>query len=115
MKLISVVVLFFVCSINVQAFESLSRASGDPKLQNCYGLAMVGMDSVINSRLGVQPDDVLHLARHLQVSMDETYSTEMLNNILDAYLWDDSPHAYAISVFYKCAQTNSVMRSANAE
>lgn len=115
MKLISIVVLLFVCSVNVQAFDSFSGISSDSKLQGCYGFAMVGMDSVINSRLGVPPEHALHLARNIHVSKGEIYSTVMLNNILNAYLWDDSPHSYAISVFYKCAQTNNVIRSASSE
>jgi len=115
MKLISITVLLFVCSANVQAFDAFSKTSSDPKVQNCYGFAMVGMDSVINSRLGVPPEDVLHLARYINASEDKTYSTTILNNILDAYLWDGSPHSYAISVFYKCAQANNVIRSASSE
>ncbi|VAW85532.1 hypothetical protein MNBD_GAMMA16-158 [hydrothermal vent metagenome] len=115
MKLISIIVLLFVCSVNVQAFDAFSKMSGDPKLQNCYGFAMVGMDSVINSRLGVPPEDVLHLAKYIKVSEDKIYSTRILNNILNAYLWDDSPHSYAISVFYKCAQANKIIRSASSE
>ncbi len=115
MKLVSIVVLLLVCSVNVQAFDSFAKNSGDSKLQGCYGFAMVGMDSVINSRLGVPPEHALHLAKNIHVSKGEIYSTTMLNNILDAYLWDDSPHAYAISVFYKCAQAANVIRSASSE
>jgi len=115
MKLIVTVVLLLVCSVNVQAFDSFSKISSDSKLQSCYGFAMVGMDSVINSRLGVPPEHALDLAKHIHVSKGEIYSTTMLNNILDAYLWDDSPHSYAISVFYKCAQAGNAIRSASSE
>ena len=77
---------------------------------SCYGQAMVGMDSVINSRLGVPAEHALHLSlkssRH--VAMDDEYSTSMLNTILAAYLWDDTPHSYAIKVFYACAARNSM-------
>jgi len=77
---------------------------------SCYGQAMVGMDSVINSRLGVPAEHALHLSLNssLHVAMGDEYSTSMLNTILAAYLWDDTPHSYAIKVFYACAARNSM-------
>jgi len=77
---------------------------------SCYGQAMVGMDSVINSRLGVPAEHALGLSLNpsLHVSMEDEYSTSMLNTILAAYLWDDTPHSYAIKVFYACAARSSM-------
>jgi hypothetical protein len=77
----------------------------------CYGLAMVGMDSVINSRLGIYPDRVLHLAvtdPHSEIaSRDEIaaaapYSTRLLKIIFDAYLWQGEPNEYASRVLDNC-------------
>ena len=78
----------------------------------CYGLAMVGMDSVINSRLGMHPEHLLHLAvtdpeatitlpEHLYIP--ERYSPLLLKIIYDAFLWEGSPHEYASQVMYTCA------------
>lgn len=83
-------------------------------VQRCYGAAMVGMDSVINSRIGVLPEHALELARVSQrgAAGDEVFSTELLNNVLAAYLWDGSPHSYAVKVFFECAQRQAPVRSA---
>ena len=70
--------------------------------QLCYGKAMLGLDSVINSRLGVPAEHALDLARVI-TTRHESYSSDLLKTILNAYLWQGSPHAYAVRVFYKCA------------
>lgn len=101
------------------AFENLNVFPGEAKVQRCYGMAMVGMDSVINSRLGVPPEHAVELARlrnrGVAAHESENFSTELLDNILHAYLWEQSPHSYAIRVFYQCAQKNAPIRSAEAE
>ena len=85
------------------AFDGLPR---DLNAQLCYGHAMVGLDSVINSRLGVLPEDVLGLASKdpLAVALHDKYSTYLLKIIWNAYLWEGSPHDYAVGVFYRCAK-----------
>lgn len=89
-------------------------------MQMCFSRAMVGMDSVINSRLGVPPEHVLALAARLpqtagiKESTDESFAGQrfdepMLTMMLAAYLWQGSPHSYAIKVFYECAAEPPVM------
>ena len=77
----------------------------DSRAHNCFSQAMVGMDSVINSRLGVPPEHALDLT--LQTSsnahVEPLFDQPLLKVILTAYLWDGSPHGYAIKVFYDCA------------
>jgi hypothetical protein len=87
------------------AFENLS-SSLTVEQQACFSLAMVGMDSVINSRLGVPPEHALELSSRPQsVNVNsEPYDSHLLNVILEAYLWEETPHSYAIKVFYRCAQ-----------
>ena len=77
----------------------------------CYGLAMVGMDSVINSRLGIHPEHLLHLATvdpEATITLPEhlyipgRYSPLLLKIIYEAYLWEGSPHDYASQVMYTC-------------
>jgi hypothetical protein len=74
--------------------------------QICYGYAMVGFDSVINSRVGVPAEYALGLAAKnpLAANADASYSTQVLKIVLDAYLWPDNPHDYAVQVFYHCAK-----------
>jgi hypothetical protein len=79
---------------------------------HCYGLAMVGMDSVINSRLGIYPELILHLAttdpRAVIASPEEItsaapYSARLLRVIYEAYLWQGEPHEYASQVLATCS------------
>lgn len=84
--------------------------SGDE--QYCYGKAMVGMDSVINSRLGVPPEHALDLIpKSIQTNTGADESTDFLKIILNAYLWEFSPHAYAQRVFYLCALNQGAVKS----
>ena len=73
--------------------------------ESCYAKSMVGMDSVINARMGVLPEHALTLSLKTGSISDEnsTYFTDTLTIILDAYMWQDTPHSYAINVFFQCA------------
>lgn len=73
--------------------------------ESCYAKAMVGMDSVINARMGVLPEHALELSVKTGAISEgnRTYFTDTLTIILDAYLWQDTPHKYAIDVFFECA------------
>jgi len=85
--------------------------------QLCYGYAMVGFDSVINSRLGVPAEYALGLAEKNPITAvtDDRYSTRVLKIVLDAYMWPDSPHDYAVGVFYQCAKLQGTARGASLE
>lgn len=101
--------------LSASAFENLSTVLSDNQ-QACYSLAMVGMDSVINSRLGVLPEHVVDLATLPQSVVNvnsEPYDHNLLNVILGAYLWKDTPHSYAIKVFYRCAQKSKFNKQAS--
>ena len=80
----------------------------------CYSQAMIGFDSVINSRLGVPAEHALDLAvlTNRRASSEKVYSGALLKTILDAYLWSEDPHSYAIKVFYRCAQNDTKLKSA---
>lgn len=92
----------------------------DVRMQGCFSWAMVGMDSVINSRLGVPAEHALALSARDEVDVDReavydepsfnepsfnepSFNEPLLTMILAAYLWKDSAHSYAIKVFYDCA------------
>jgi len=78
---------------------------------------MVGMDSVINARAGVLPEHALTMSLKSGSVPDEnsTYFTNTLIIMLDAYLWKDTPHSYAIDVFFNCASGAPSIQSAQAE
>jgi hypothetical protein len=104
-------------SLSAEAFDGLALAPKDAIAQQCYGAAMVGMDSVINSRLGVPPEKVVDLARLTQVGSlgAEGFSYDLLKDMLYAYMWEGSPHSYAVTVFFECAQRNAPLRSAQTD
>lgn len=119
MKLLKYVVLTVILSamsvVNANAHE-LSAFSGEQ--QDCFAKAMIGMDSVINSRLGVPPEHALDLTvlqTGQQNTAELTFDNHTLNIILAAYLWKDSPHGYAVKVFYNCAQEHAYNKQAKAD
>ena len=88
-------------------------ASADPIIEYdtnyCYAYAMIGKDSVINSRLGLLPEKLIELAR---IGKDETttppqYSMVLLRTILDAFLWKESPELYSQTILHNCSTYNN--------
>ena len=109
--------ILLLISASVQAFEaggtpgSLATPVFDVRMQSCFSRAMVGMDSVINSRLGVPAEHALALSVREEAggSHEAVFDEPLLAMILTAYLWKDSAHSYAIKVFYDCAASPSTM------
>ena len=111
---LSSAVIIMALPMSATAFENLSTAL-TAEQQACYSLAMVGMDSVINARLGVPAEHALELSSLPVASDSEPFDVNMLHTILDAYLWRDTPHSYAIKVFYGCAVESSYRKQARAD
>ena len=86
----------------------------DEGMRECYGKAMIGYDTVINARLGLLPEHALALARPSDAPpLDHrSYRDDTLIVMWGAYLWDGSPHNYALSVFYRCAREQDRATSA---
>ncbi len=114
-KSISLLTLLAVTS-SAYSYEAIYAIGTDQ--QQCYAKAMIGFDSVINSRVGVLPEHALDLAikTNLEVSADgaKEYSEEILKTVLGAYLWESSPHSYAVNVFFDCAAHRSSLNSAHS-
>jgi len=108
-----IIIVFLASPLTSTAFEALPTNDEE---YLCYSQAMIGYDSVINSRLGVPAEHALDLAvlSNKRVSSTEkiVYSGALLKTILDAYLWSEDPHSYAIKVFYRCAQEDTKLKSA---
>jgi len=66
---------------------------------SCYAISMIGYDSVINSRLGVKPDELVY-----RFGYRTTAEIEFIRVALGAYSWKGTPHQYAIHIFFNCAQ-----------
>lgn len=70
----------------------------------CYAEGMIGLDSVINARLGVHAEEVLVLAQtHNSTTAAPRYVEDLLRIIYGAYLWEGDPHGYAMRIFHQCA------------
>ncbi len=95
---------FAMSTVQAQPSQPLNHPE-----QECFAIAMVGYDSVINSRLGVVPEHALGLAKvkHAAERSEDKYAPFLLKVILDAYLWKDSPHNYAVRTIYRCASEQS--------
>ncbi|MGD8558812.1 MAG: hypothetical protein PVF34_03410 [Gammaproteobacteria bacterium] len=84
---------------------------------DCFARAMIGFDSVINSRLGVPPEHALNLTVQTNTTDAATpqYDQDTLNVMLHAYLWKDTPHTYAVKVFFSCAQQKAYNKQARVQ
>jgi len=92
------------------AYESLGL---NVDQQQCFSYAMIGMDSVINSRLGLPAEHALEISRVNNFnSTTAKFDTVVLNVMLDAYLWKTSPHSYALKVFFDCASNHKGQQQA---
>jgi len=111
---LGVVLLMAVISspVVVHASDAARALESVQAILHCYGLAMVGMDSVINSRLGIYPELNLPLATidpdsaiasPEEITSAATYSTRLLRIIYEAYLWQGEPHDYASEVLSTCS------------
>ncbi len=78
----------------------------DEGVRECYARAMIGFDSVINSRLGLPPEHALALAQRPDVAplTEGEYRDDILIVMWGAYLWTSTPHNYALNVFFRCAR-----------
>lgn len=103
------IALFIVCTLEsaCAANESLITPQPGARQQTCYTLAMIGKDFVINARLGVLPERSIELATISSSVDNDTYDSTLLNIMLEAYLWPDSPHSYALNVLENCLSEGS--------
>lgn len=107
--------MLLVLTLTVPALSTAYEMTPNSSEELCYGRAMIGYDSVINSRLGVPAEHALHLAvlkGAAQHGEGAIYSRALLNTIWDAYSWEESPHSYALKVFYRCATEQTTLRCA---
>ena len=117
MKVLSkAIVLTVLVGLNGPVNAQLDNSFVSPGAEWCFGSAMVGFDSVINSRLGVPPEHALNMVivnnRGITIPIN-AQSTELLTVIFDAYLWQGSPHDYAVNVFYDCATRQAPIMGAS--
>ena len=117
MKKFSLLVVIMTAALYTQAAAAFNVPPLEKDAQLCYGYAMVGYDSVINSRLGVPAEYALGLAMKnpIKEAIDERFSINVLKVALNAYIWPGNPHDYAVQVMYRCAKTQGNFLDANLD
>ena len=107
MQRLSPLLLVLPFTLSAQAYEFPEVSD---EIRDCYSKAMIGYDSVINARLGVPPEHALtYTYRNLDATPEQAqYLDNILIVVWGGYLWKSSPHNYALSVFYHCAQDSSL-------
>jgi len=75
----------------------------------CYAVAMVGYDSVINKNLGLPLDEVINtfVSNNDGMQTLEIYQDFLLLVVMEAYQWEGTPHMYAVKTIYQCAEKHS--------
>ena len=114
-KRLSLITTFSALIYSNASFAQIGEYPEGP-VQQCYAVAMIGYDTVINSRLGIPADEAVDLAR-LQKSSDEgdLFAPFLLKVVLEAYMWESSPHSFAVKVMYNCASTRAPLQTAQNE
>lgn len=100
--------LYMIVSLFCILLTSVLMADDTPLEQDiypsCHAHAMIGFDSVINSRLGVPAERTLEVTNfnHTTSAVEKSYMLKLLRTMLGAYLWQDSPQDYYVQVFEQC-------------
>ena len=120
MKKFTLLAVIMTAAFYAQQAAAFNASPMEKDAQLCYGYAMVGYDSVINSRLGVPAEYALGLAMKTPVnpvkgSGDDRYSINVLKIALNAYIWPGNPHDYAVQVMYRCAKAQGNFLDANLD
>lgn len=85
------------------ANSNISNEADSSTVSYCYAYAMIGKDTVINSRLGLLPEELIQIAvLSSPTTTGPRYSTVLLKTILDAFLWQESAQNYAHSILENC-------------
>ena len=76
--------------------------------EECYAVAMVAYDTVINSSLGLPLDEIIDsMVRNNSEDTSVIYQDFLMLVVMDAYNWQGSPHTYAVKALFQCAANHS--------
>lgn len=116
-KQLFLVLILLLNGIVINSASAYGFVPQNSDQEACFASAMVGMDSVINSRLGVPPEHALELSEYIntETTASREFDNDLLTVILAAYLWKESPHSYAVNVFFECASKKRYQQQAKSE
>lgn len=89
-------------TVMIISYSSFSYADSNELTEECYAKAMIGYDSVINSRVGLYPEKSIHITNNSLPDESPLSRINLLRTIMGAYLWGGTPHAYAVKTFGEC-------------
>jgi len=99
-----VLVALFLC---LNASNVLSSSLNQHE-EECYAVAMVAYDTVINSSLGLPLDEIIDsMVRNNSEDTSVIYQDFLMLVVMDAYNWQGSPHTYAVKALFQCAANHS--------
>jgi len=76
--------------------------------EECYAVAMVAYDTVINSNLGLPLDEIIDsMVKNNSPDTIDIYQDFLMLVVMDAYNWQGSPHTYAVKALFQCAAKHS--------
>ena len=104
MKRFFCILVMSTCSLMSVDTFAVSGMADDDVYPTCHAHAMIGFDTVINSRLGIPAELALQLARidHDFSAVEKEFMLALAVTIMTAYQWQDSPGDYYIEVFKQC-------------
>jgi len=74
----------------------------------CYAKAMIGYDSVVNSRVGLNPEESIHITKNSFKDTHPLSNKSLLRVIMGAYLWNGAAHSYAIITLSDCVRNTTL-------
>lgn len=99
----SLILIFFTSPLFAQNLQHrLIQQGMDETTRLCYARSMIGFDSVVNSRVGLNPENSIHITQNTFPNNHPLNKIELLTIIMNAYLWTDSPHTYSVITFSNC-------------
>lgn len=106
MKRLFCILVLSACMLISAGTFAVSSMPEEDIYPACHAHAMIGFDTVINSRLGIPAEQVLGLARidHNHSAVEKEYMLALLITIMSAYLWQDTPGDYYVEVFNQCLE-----------
>ena len=76
--------------------------------EECYAVAMVAYDTVINSNLGLPLDVIIDsMVKNNSEDTSVIFQDFLMLVVMDAYNWQGTPHTYAVKALYQCASKHS--------
>ena len=101
-------ILMFIMALLCLGANNVLSDSLNQHEEECYAVAMVAYDTVINSNLGLPLDEIINsMVENSSEDTSVIFQDFLMLVVMDAYNWKGSPHTYAVKALYQCAANHS--------